>query len=238
MKTLSLQKANNSKQRLLEAACQLFAERGFHGTSLRMICHRAEVNLATVSYYYHGKEKLYEAVALEASRRLALPAKCQTRLNATAAQKDGLQIIIRSLFDRLSGDSEWIARLVAREMFESFGAIRILVAMGLRTDLVLLQTTIQALLGPQGDPDKVRLRALSTLSLCVFFCAVKNTVSRGILGLPTEALDRDILAMHVTDLAHKICDDGAEFIPKDAVDRSKPIRRDAVMRPSQIIRSI
>lgn len=53
-----------TKQRILDAAEQLFAEHGFADTSLRKITGRAAVNLAAVHYHFHSKEFLLEAVVL------------------------------------------------------------------------------------------------------------------------------------------------------------------------------
>ena len=53
----------NEKQiQIIEAAEELFAERGFAGTSVRDIAESAGVNLAMISYYFGSKEKLMEAM--------------------------------------------------------------------------------------------------------------------------------------------------------------------------------
>lgn len=41
---------------------QLFAERGFEGTSIRDIAEKASVNVAMVNYYFGTKEKLFEKI--------------------------------------------------------------------------------------------------------------------------------------------------------------------------------
>ncbi len=48
--------------RIIEAARQLFADRGFEATSTRSIAETAGVNLAMIHYYYGTKEKLYRRV--------------------------------------------------------------------------------------------------------------------------------------------------------------------------------
>ena len=63
----ALSKANSNKQastknRILDAAEELFAEHGFTETSLRVITTRAEVNLASVNYHFGSKKTLVEAV--------------------------------------------------------------------------------------------------------------------------------------------------------------------------------
>jgi AcrR family transcriptional regulator len=56
----------NQKQiSILEAAEQLFASQGFHGTSVRDIAHEADVNIAMISYYFGSKEKLIEAIFIK-----------------------------------------------------------------------------------------------------------------------------------------------------------------------------
>lgn len=50
------------KDRLLDTAEGLFAEKGFDGTSIREITSRAKCNLAAVNYHFGGKEKLYSEV--------------------------------------------------------------------------------------------------------------------------------------------------------------------------------
>ena len=47
---------------ILEAAENLFAQKGFDGTSVRDIAEEAGVNLAMISYYFGSKEKLFEAM--------------------------------------------------------------------------------------------------------------------------------------------------------------------------------
>ena len=50
------------KQRILDSGEQLFAERGFDGTSVRTITNQAQCNLASVNYHFGGKDKLYVEV--------------------------------------------------------------------------------------------------------------------------------------------------------------------------------
>lgn len=50
------------KMRILMSAKSLFAKQGFDGTSVRQICEAAGANVALVSYYFGGKEKVFEAI--------------------------------------------------------------------------------------------------------------------------------------------------------------------------------
>ena len=77
----------NGKERILDVAEELFAQRGFYGVSLRDITQAARVDVALVGYHFGGKRELFTAVferraevlnrermeRLEAVRHAALP---------------------------------------------------------------------------------------------------------------------------------------------------------------------
>ncbi len=52
--------------RIQDAATDLFAERGFEGTSVRDIAQRADVTVGSINYYFGSKDSLYQ----ECGRRL------------------------------------------------------------------------------------------------------------------------------------------------------------------------
>ncbi|MBN8446690.1 MAG: TetR/AcrR family transcriptional regulator [Gammaproteobacteria bacterium] len=52
----------NTQQKILDAAEQLFSETGFSATSLRQITSMAEVNLASVNYHFGSKKELIQSV--------------------------------------------------------------------------------------------------------------------------------------------------------------------------------
>ncbi|HUM46413.1 MAG TPA: TetR/AcrR family transcriptional regulator [Chitinophagales bacterium] len=52
----------DKRQQILEAAEELFAEKGFEGTSVRELAKKAGINIAMISYYFGSKEKLFEAL--------------------------------------------------------------------------------------------------------------------------------------------------------------------------------
>jgi len=51
-----------AKQKILSVAARLFAEKGFSGVSTRDIARESGLNISLISYYFNGKEGLYQAV--------------------------------------------------------------------------------------------------------------------------------------------------------------------------------
>jgi AcrR family transcriptional regulator len=52
----------NSKSEILVTATKMFAEHGYHGTSIRAIASALNINIATVYYHYGSKDGLYREV--------------------------------------------------------------------------------------------------------------------------------------------------------------------------------
>ena len=50
-----------TRERILDAALQVFSEHGFEGAKTREIAARADTNLGLIKYYFDSKEKLWKA---------------------------------------------------------------------------------------------------------------------------------------------------------------------------------
>lgn len=55
-------KTKDAREKIFQAGKELFAEKGFEPVSVRDITGAAGVNASMVSYYFGGKEGLYEAI--------------------------------------------------------------------------------------------------------------------------------------------------------------------------------
>src|SRR4029077_3887695 len=54
--------ASPKREAILEAALELFAERGFHGTAVPLVAERAQVGAGTLYRYFTSKEALVNAL--------------------------------------------------------------------------------------------------------------------------------------------------------------------------------
>src|SRR5262249_5058158 len=54
--------SRDTRQRLLEAAGEVFADRGFRDATIKEICRRADANIAAVHYHFGDKEEFYRTV--------------------------------------------------------------------------------------------------------------------------------------------------------------------------------
>lgn len=65
----------NSKEKILNAATKLFAKKGFDGVSIREICKEAGINICMISYYFGGKNELYQSIINNLQERAIAYAK-------------------------------------------------------------------------------------------------------------------------------------------------------------------
>ena len=55
----------DTREKIMQIATNLFAQRGFAGVSIRELTIAADVNISAISYHFHGKEGLYKEVIEE-----------------------------------------------------------------------------------------------------------------------------------------------------------------------------
>jgi AcrR family transcriptional regulator len=112
------------QERLIEAAEELFCSRGFNETSVRDIAAAAGCNIASVNYYFGGKENLYLEVW---RRRLAELRDVRLASIERVMSKDSqpqLEELLRSYANSFieplveGGRSERLVSLMAREMVD------------------------------------------------------------------------------------------------------------------------
>lgn len=124
----------DTRQRLLDAAEQLFAAEGFHNTSLRAITSAAHANLSAVKYHFGSKELLLEAVferhllPLNRHRQERLEAVCLAarQTNQRPETRDVLAAFIEPtlIFRDQGAGAEAFVRLVGRAIAEPDDTIR------------------------------------------------------------------------------------------------------------------
>ena len=61
----TMSKGENTRQKVLMAAYQLFLEKGYHATSIRDISHRCNLTIGGVYSHFSGKDEIFTAVLAE-----------------------------------------------------------------------------------------------------------------------------------------------------------------------------
>ena len=176
-----------TRQQVLESACHVFAETGFHDAGIAEICKRAGANIASVNYYFRSKKDLYvESLkcafeVAEKRRPLVLSAR------DIPSPEERLRKYIDAQFHRIfcTGICGCAARMIAHEMtnptFAHSGVFSELLAPRFES----LESVVADLLGKGAPEPQLKLCALSVASLFSFYQFDKNA-RQALLGQKSE----------------------------------------------------
>jgi TetR/AcrR family transcriptional regulator, regulator of cefoperazone and chloramphenicol sensitivity len=108
----------DTRQRLIDAAATLFADKGFQNVTVREICKTSNANVAAVNYHFGDKAGLYRAVVTFAIQIMLETNELSQRAGDGLSPEEQLRGFVRVFVSRLTGEgpNAWIHRLMAREM--------------------------------------------------------------------------------------------------------------------------
>lgn len=189
---------DDTRRRLLEAAGETFAEKGFQAATVREICSRAEANLAAVNYHFGDKEQLYLETVRYAHFAGQGPPSSPPPSSATPEQR--LREFIYDFLSRLLDPNRpaWHARLIAREMSDPSARCLEMMAPYVRANFTALQAVLDDLLAQETPEVERHLIGFSIVGQCLHF-KMHRPIARLLVGeeeLATYDLDR--IADHIT----------------------------------------
>jgi AcrR family transcriptional regulator len=156
-----------TRHRLLEAAVELFAQRGFARATVGEICRRASANIAAVNYHFGGKANLYRHAWRHAHEAMVrrFPPDGGVVASAPAAQR--LRGRINAVLQRvLSADGREF-RIMSHEMAEPTGLLEQVLRDAIGPLRESMESVVAELLGPAATPRNIRMCALSVVAPCM-----------------------------------------------------------------------
>jgi AcrR family transcriptional regulator len=191
---MRLERGEETRQRLLETAIQMFAADGFAKVTVRDICRAAETNVAAVNYHYGDKFGLYMAVV-----RAAVAA--MWNVNDLAVQSDGMGAELRlrqyiatyvARLTEFKGPANWIHRLMQHEMAEPTPAAEWIVDHAIRPRLRYLAGMLAELLNVPLTDERVRWCVVMIQSQCLSFLpnGIKALAMRDWPPLNSDGLEK------------------------------------------------
>ena len=171
MKDKEQQLNSTTRDRILEAGGEQFAERGFRGATVRTICERAGVNISAIKYHFGGKEELYSEVLRFWHDYAIRKYPPLFGVGEDAASEEKLRAFVRSLLFRLldKGKPAWFGKLMAREMAEPTRAFDRMVQEVMRPLNKLLGSIVQEIVGDSVSERDILRCCTSIIGQCVYY---------------------------------------------------------------------
>lgn len=188
-----------TRLRLLEAAGEVFAEKGFRDASIREICRRANANIAAVNYHFRDKQQLYRELLHYAHNCIAELEAMQAALLAAGPPEERFTNFIRGFLRRIldRGRPAWHGKLIAREMIDPTPALDELVEQDIRPKFGVLRQIVAELLGVPVTHEAVRWYAAGVIAQCLFFFHNRPVIQRLYPDLTYTPEQIEFLAQHV-----------------------------------------
>lgn len=180
---------------LLEAAGVLFAAHGYAEATSKAIAAEAGADVASINYHFGSRNGLYQAVLVEAHRRLIRLEQLQAIAAGAGSPSDKLAALLDTLLAATTGDQGWPARVLAREILSPTSNARLLLDAEIAPKLIVVQGVLSEVSGiPPGEPALLRCM-VSVAAPCLMLLVAGN-------GLPTPvqplfAGSRADLAVHL-----------------------------------------
>ena len=196
---MSSQLSEVTRERVLRAAGEVFAERGFRDATVRDICGKAGVNVASVNYYFRNKEALYcEALSFafeEAEERY--PFDCPEGEGVTPAER--LRHFIRNFLMRLLDDTHlgWHGKLITREILSPTAALLPIVDSIMKPRFDAVRRIVIQLVPHPLDDDSLERCVLSIFGQCLVYRHARSVIDQMRPQIVAGPEDREATAEHV-----------------------------------------
>ena len=192
------------RQRLLNAAGEVFAEQGFKDATVREICKKAGANLASVNYHFGGKERLYSEVLRHADQLSMEKHPPFVPDLAARPPEDQLAWFIRQFLHRVfdTGRPTWHDRLISREMVDPTPALAELAERNIKPRALALQAIVRAMLGEGAEEKAVQMCAASIVGQCLMYHRCRLVVEHLMPAIPLGSEDAvETLTNHITEFS-------------------------------------
>jgi len=147
----------------LECATKLFAEKGFHKTTIADICSLARINIAAVNYYFRSKENLYQEVWRHAHNTLAARFPPDAGVAEDAPPRLRLQGRIKAMLQHALSLDAYEFLIMHKEMANPTGLLKQVVEDTIGPLRLALQRILRELLGHEADDKAVMLCEISVV---------------------------------------------------------------------------
>lgn len=194
--------SEQTRTRLIDAAGEMFAELGFHHTTVRQICQRAGANIAAVNYHFRDKTGLYTEVVRQSMRAAKLDA-VRAAFDQNLPAEQILRAVIKTRLESLRSLDlgDWHFRIFAHELAKPTPAMNIVVNEAIRPLYTRMCILIGRMLGLPPDHEKTRLCAHSIIGQILFYAFTGPVISRLAPEMKMTAKQIDLVAAHIAEFS-------------------------------------
>lgn len=212
-------RGHETRQKILDEACRVFAESGYRDATHADICRAAGANIASINYHFQSKEALYREVFEHLDRQVESAWPIDGSLPSSAPPELRLKAFIVALLGRIYSDDVGGQqhRILMSERFSPTGLLDDLLEAALARHRAHITGILRELLGPDATEETVLWCEMSLVGQCMI--GHEDADPRGPRSLfGINAANRDRLAEHLYHFSLG----GIRALKKQASQPSRP----------------
>jgi len=173
-----------TKERILKEAEKMFAQRGYHGATVRDITKASRCNLAAVNYHFGNKWNLYLSVFqfrwMPRAKLLMQSFKSNLSGENPSSATEIVKSLAKAALDFPIPDEEHVchALLIIRELAKPTEAFKIVVKEALEPLFEEIANRLRPFM-PEGlEENKLKLKVFSIFALTIHFNFARTAISQ------------------------------------------------------------
>ncbi|MCE5281488.1 MAG: CerR family C-terminal domain-containing protein [Deltaproteobacteria bacterium] len=188
-----------TRGKLLAAAGEVFAGKGFRDATVAEICRRAGTNVAAVNYHFGSKESLYREAWRHAFVQSVEAHPPDGGVAAEAPAEERLRGQIFALLNRIADENNQEIRFMQREVMNPTGLLKEVMREALRPLQERTRNLVRELLGPKAVEQDAQFCEVGIISQCINPMVIRNRsrAEEGAQEGPPGIVDIEAYARHV-----------------------------------------
>lgn len=193
--------AKETRERLLNAALDVFAERGYRSATIQEIVDRAGTNIAAINYHFRDKANFYAEVVV-----YGLEQRHDDDADFIAVSDDPVEQLRAFIrwFLRLSlgfGRESLMDQIHLQEMLQPSPVLDKVVEKLIRPTHMKLRSIVTVLLPDQTSEEVVRQHCFSIIGQCNLYRLGKPVIMRLYPDMDLTEKNVDALACHIASVS-------------------------------------
>ena len=203
--------SEKTRAKLIEAAGQLFAERGFNGVTVRDIAKRSETHLSALNYHFRTKEALYREAILEACRSDSLSPEEREQMQTLDHEK-ALYVLVKETIRHYAEQktSRWKTVIIYRECWDPSPVFEEVVKEYFKPETDFTAQIIGRVVGKPADSHAVSFAAIVLIGLLTDFGSFGHFIDAVTPGLRDKFHKNDWLVRHIVRIVVDAANDHEE----------------------------
>ena len=189
--------SKNTREKLLDAALDIFAEQGYQSATVQEIVKRAGVNIAAINYHFRDKASFYAEVVI-----YGLAQQCDGSpdfADDNASPQQQLHAFIHWFLKRSLGVGETalLDQIHMQEMMQPSPVLDQVVEKLIRPTHLKLREIVIRLLPEPASEDQIRYHCFSIMGQCNLYNLGKPIITRLYPDMQLDEANMETLVHHI-----------------------------------------